>query len=110
MVMLAVLGKKLRELVGRARFCLLHFAGSIGGVCATFADPASNADSIECSVKRYANIVNGAPPGQYSCLGASDAVMAILAAFYVTFPRTPVPNSYTEPEGQCVVAVATVLP
>ena len=38
-------------------------------------------------VIRYLNILGGQPAGQTVSLGASDAVMAFIAAFYLTFPR-----------------------
>merc|ERR1712232_456335 len=91
MTIFILLGKKVHQLVGRARFCLLYGLGSVGGAIGNAFDPALDPKIVERGFKRYINIAEGNQPGETRGLGASDSVMAILATFYLTFPRTPVP-------------------
>mmetsp|Transcript_52561 Transcript_52561/g.112086 ORF Transcript_52561/g.112086 Transcript_52561/m.112086 type:complete len:657 (-) Transcript_52561:71-2041(-) len=94
MTMFLLLGSRLHEFLGRARFLLLMLMGSIGGTVATQAchlDPYWEAHRVAESPARYMNILQGESPGQARGLGASDIVSAMFAAFYLTFPRQPVP-------------------
>ena len=43
--------------------------------------------AVGAGPERYANLLAGRAPGYCASLGASDAVMAFIAAFYLIFPR-----------------------
>lgn len=91
MVLFLYLGKRLHELLGRARFLALYFASAAAGSLATElayrnAWLPSNADSVF----RYVNILNGDAPDEVMSLGASDAVMGMLVFFYLAFPRAQI--------------------
>jgi membrane associated rhomboid family serine protease len=84
------LGKRLHQFMGRARFVALYLAGSAAGTIASDLNPGYRPDRVEATPARYLNILNGQPTGTAESLGASDAVMAILACWYLVFPRTQI--------------------
>lgn len=94
MTVLLLLGPRLHDFLGRTRFIILYLAGSAGGTLATQAlhlDPTWEQHAVANSPRRYINILLGQDPGQALLLGASDAMSALFACFYFTFPRQPVP-------------------
>jgi len=94
MTMLLILGPRLHEFLGRARFLFVYALGCLGGTMATQAlhlDPTWEANQVRQTPMRYHNILRGNSPGQAMGLGASDAISALFAAFYLIFPRQPVP-------------------
>mmetsp|Transcript_158292 Transcript_158292/g.484985 ORF Transcript_158292/g.484985 Transcript_158292/m.484985 type:complete len:600 (-) Transcript_158292:38-1837(-) len=94
MTALLLMGPRLHEFLGRARFLMLYAAGAMGGTLATqwlHLDPAWEARCVREMPKRYYNILGNLKPGEAIGLGASDAISALFACFYLLFPRQPVP-------------------
>jgi len=99
MTALLLMGPRLHEFLGRARFLGLYVAGCFGGTLATqflHLDPYYEESEIAKSPKRYYNILGDMNPGQAFGLGAQDAISALFACFYFTFPRQPVPFLWTK--------------
>lgn len=84
------LGKRLHQFMGRARFIALYLSGAVAGSIASELNPKYRGEAVAQTPARYLNILNGQPVGTAESLGASDAVMAILACWYFVFPRTQI--------------------
>jgi membrane associated rhomboid family serine protease len=84
------LGKRLHQFMGRTRFITLYLAGAVAGSIGSDLNPGYRQDRVAETPARYLNILGGKPVGVMESLGASDAVMAILACWYFVFPRTQI--------------------
>jgi len=83
-----VLSRRLYEFLGPLRLSGLMLAGSIGGTAANHFSPTWKPDFIDKQpIRRYGNIIQGEHPSLQRSLGASDSVLAMVAAFYLIFPR-----------------------
>ena len=93
MTLFLYLGKPLCQFMGPHRFVALYFLGAAAGTLASDLSPGYKEEHIASTEMRYVNLLQEAsfPGCQYS-LGASDAVMAYVAAFYLIFPRRQVLN------------------
>ena len=81
MVLFLYLGKRLHELLGRARFLALYFGAAAAGTLATVWAFRTGLLGNHDSLFRYINILHGDSPDEMMSLGASDAVMGMLVFF-----------------------------